>query len=119
MEIGDFIWNVWDNSTLRFGTILARKRPDPDGYAYYSVDWHDDSQYQASVMRDDDKKRAKKKWYRVDELHPCETHHLDRCTYLHKKNSKSEWNKSKSISAINPFDFPDDPGGTQDDKFNF
>ena len=119
MEIGDFIWSVWDNSCLRFGTIVSRKRPIPDGYAFYAVDWHDDSQYEASVMRDDNVDRTNKKWYRVDELHPCETYHLERCCYLHRKSSKSEWNKPKATTGINPYDFPDDPGGTQDDKFNF
>tara|TARA_R110002060_G_C2011845_1_gene91781 strand:+ start:116 stop:469 length:354 start_codon:yes stop_codon:yes gene_type:complete len=117
MKVGDFVWNVWDSSILRFGTITARKRQDPDGYAYYTVEWHDDSQYEASAIRDDEARR-KKKWYRIDELHPCETYHLERCTYLHRKSFMSEWNKPAD-TTINPYDFPDDPGGRQDDKFNF
>ena len=123
MKVGDFIWNTWDNSILRYGTITSRKRAaDKSAYAYYTVEWHDDSQYEASAMQDDDTTHREKKWYRIDELHHCETHHLERSVYLHKKTCMPEWVKARTTShdkGLDPFELPDDPGGSQDDKFNF
>ena len=64
MKVGDFIWNTWDNSILRYGTITSRKRAaDKSAYAYYTVEWHDDSQYEASAMQDDDTTHREKKSY--------------------------------------------------------
>ncbi len=85
MNVGDFVWSARDNSMLRFGTI-TRKEMREGGWAYYTVQWHDDVQYEASVRLDDDDTRRKKVWYRVDELCDVDLYHLERSAYLHRRS---------------------------------
>lgn len=86
MDIGDFVRNARDTSMLRFGTI-TRKDLREDGWAYYAIRWHDDVQYEASVMLDEDDTRRKKMWYRVDELCHADLYHLERSVYLHRRSN--------------------------------
>jgi hypothetical protein len=44
IEIGDLVWNG-HGGWLRFGTV-TNKRISDDGWAYYTVDWHNDERYQ-------------------------------------------------------------------------
>ena len=87
---------------LRFGTITSKEVRD-DSWAYYTVEWHDDVQFEASVMRDEDDQRRSKKWYRVDELSPVELYHLERSVYLHRRNAASAWRKERSVPTIDVF----------------
>ena len=48
MKVGDLVYNVWGN-LLRFGTIIKKTTLDDSGWAYFQVNWYDDSKYEKAV----------------------------------------------------------------------
>ena len=86
MNIGTLVWQ--DNQgNLRIGTITGRKFDDK-GWAWFSVDWHDDSGHAramdwTSKLRNDGIDRYNRP-YRADELAPVPVSRLERVAYDHK-----------------------------------
>ena len=101
MNVGDFIYNV-HNGILRLGTIMEKElKPGPAyrEWAYYRVNWHDDVQFMRAAMESDGKALREKIWWRVDELHLIDTHHLARSLHEHKTYNATNSPKQINIPA--------------------
>jgi len=83
MNIGDFVWNVY-HGVLRFGTIDG-KTMEPGGWAYFTVFWHDDYQYENAMSWKNKMRNAneqKLRW-RADELVPVDPSRVSKMVASH------------------------------------
>jgi len=86
MNKGDFVSHSW-NGTIRFGTVVTKEIRDC-GWAFYTIMFHDDSNWMRIGLEDLTGGIREKKWYRCDELQPVETYHLERSVYEHRQHSR-------------------------------
>ena len=85
MNIGTLVYQE-NQGNLRFGTIIGRELDDK-GWAWFSVDWHDDSGHAramdwTSKLRNDGIDRYNRP-YRADELTTVSVNHLERAACCH------------------------------------
>ena len=101
MNIGNLVYQ--DNQgSLRFGTITGRELDDK-GWAWFSVDWHDDSGHAramdwTSKLRNDGIDRYNRP-YRADEFSPVPVNRLEKVAYAPKMINHSRSTTELEIPA--------------------
>jgi hypothetical protein len=85
MNIGDFVFNNY-HEVLRFGTIIG-KTVEPNGWAFFTVSWHDDDRYEHAIayinkLRNTNEKKLR---WRVDELTPVDPSRISKIVASHSE----------------------------------
>tara|TARA_Y100000310_G_scaffold340941_1_gene438437 strand:+ start:1209 stop:1484 length:276 start_codon:yes stop_codon:yes gene_type:complete len=90
MKIGDLVWNHY-HGLLRFGTITEKKIKE-DKWAYFTVDWHADEDYERSQSWREKLSGVDHtlKEYRKTQLKPFNPEQLGRILEQFKKKKQEE-----------------------------
>ena len=86
IKIGSLVWSGY-SGLLRVGTVVG-KRIDDNGWAYFTVNWHDDSRYediQNYYRSINPNRKYGLEEYKASLIHPVDSSQLIRFARLHNE----------------------------------
>ena len=107
IDIDSLVWSGY-SGLLRVGTVVGKRIAD-DGWAYFTVNWHDDSQYEnvQNYYRSVNTNREYGlKEYKASQIHAVDSSQLIRFARLHNEFVDDQPDEEQHY--VSPLDDDDD-----------